>query len=363
MKKLKVLIFNPKVTASGISKILSDYINNFSDGINTEIMTLEVNNDIYYQKNKIKINIIGKTKNIFKRIYREYRIMKKGNYDVIHINGEYVIRIIECFVAKIAGIKKIIIHSHNDGVGSNKRSKVIIHKILKKLFDYFATDYLACSNNAAKWMFSNKIFNNNKFEIINNGIDINKYIYNEIKREEIRKKHNIENKYVVGFVGRLSYQKNPLFLIEVFNEYKNKNEKAFLIIIGTGELENEVKRKIKQLGIVDSVLFLKNINNVYDYYNAMDCFILPSLYEGFGIVNIEAQSSGLPTFVSNNVPKEAKISNLIKYIDLDKGAQYWANIIIKTEIFDRKNAYKFAIEKDFDIKDVTKKLENIYYQK
>lgn len=357
MKKVKVLIFNPKITAGGISKILSDFIVNFDNEVDIDILTLSIENNIYVKDLDVNIYTVGKSKNILKRIYSEYKIMKQGNYDAIHINGDYVSRVIECISAKIAGIKKIIIHSHNDGVGSNKKIKVIPHKILKKLFDYFATDYFACSTSAARWMFSKKIFDNKKYTIINNGIDIEKFKFNEESRNKIRKVYRLKDKFVIGYVGRLSYQKNPLFLIDVFQEYTKKDKNSILLIIGRGELEEDVKKKVEDLNLDNKVLFLGNISDVYNYYSAMDCFILPSRYEGLGIVNIEAQISGLPTIVSDQIPKEAKISNLIKYLSLDAGIKKWAKSL--TRNCDRCN-FKIT-NNEYDIKKVTKKLEKKYF--
>lgn len=358
MKRL--LIFTLRISDNGICKILSDFILNFSPNIEVDVLTLESINDIYFRNLNVNILEIGNSKNIFKRIFREYKVLKKGNYDIVHINGDYCSRIVECVVAKIVGIKKIIIHSHNDGIGSNKKLKVLFHKISKKCFDFVATDYFACSNSAAKWMFSNKIFNEKEYKIIKNGINIDKFKFNIKSRQEIRTYYNLSSKYVIGFVGRLTYQKNPLFLIDLFYECMKKKSNLFLLIIGDGYLEEQVIKKIKKLNIEDSVLLLKNIDNIYKYYNAMDCFVLPSIYEGLGIVNIEAQASGLPTIVSNNIPKEAKISDYISYISLDSSYDIWIKKIISNYKIDRKNSYKNVIKFEYDIVDSAKKLEKYY---
>ena len=188
MTKKKVLIFNPKFTAGGISKIISDYIKNFSDNVNVEIMTLKIENDIYTNDLKNKIYEIGDNKKFFSRLRKEYEIIKKQKYDVVHVNGDFVSRILECFIAKIVGVKKIIIHSHNNGVSDNPKSKIFFQKYIKKLFDYLATDYFACSVNAAEWMFSKSVIKGKKYKIINNGIDTEKFKFDNVIREELRKK-------------------------------------------------------------------------------------------------------------------------------------------------------------------------------
>lgn len=363
MDKQKVLIFNPKITAGGISKILSDYMSHFTSFVDVEMMTLEIADDIYIKNQNIKTHVIGTSKNIFKRIKREYRILKNNQYDVIHINGDYISRIIECIVAKACGIRKIIIHSHNDGVGSNKWYKVFLNHLLKKIFDFFATDYLACSKSAAEWLFSRKIVKNKKYEIIPNGIDVEKFKFQENIRKKIREQYQLKNQLVIGFVGRISYQKNPLFLLDILKECKKIRKDIQLMVIGTGNLEEEMKEKIKDDHLEENVIMVGVVSDVYHYYNAMDVFLLPSKYEGLGIVNIESQASGLPTIVSTNVPMEAKVSNLIQYISLEKPASYWAEQIMKSKRVERKNAYQEVINHQYDIKSATQKLEKIYFHK
>lgn len=362
MSKIKVLIFNPKITAGGITKILSDYIYNFSNDIEADLMTLEVSNNIYIRNQDNKLYIVGKSKNIFKRIYREYKLIKKGHYDVIHINGDFISRVIECISARLANVPKVIIHSHNDGSANNNFTRKFINKIVKKSFDFLATDFLACSNSSAEWLFSNKIIKNNNYTIVNNGIDINKFKFNQNIRKEIRNKFNLNDNYVIGFVGRLTYQKNPLFLIDVFYACKKIKDNVKLIVIGTGELENEMQTKIQKYHLEKDVIFLGNIDNTYKYYNAMDCFILPSNYEGLGIVNIEAQTSGLPCIVSDRVPLEAKVSENITFLPLEKGNEYWAKTIFKTRNIDRSVCYKEVLSYEYDIESTTRKLESIYYK-
>lgn len=359
--KIKVLIFNSQLTSDGISKMISNYSGSFSNKVDAEFMTFIVKNSIYIGDKKVTTHVIGSTKNIFKRVKREYEILKNNKYDVIHVNGDYISRIIECMVAKACGVKKIIIHSHNDGVGSNKRYKVFLNHLLKKLFDYLATDYLACSKSAAEWLFSRKIVKSKKYEIIPNGIDVEKFKFQEHIRKNIRNQYQIDNQFVIGFVGRISYQKNPLFLLDILKECKKIKEDTQLMIIGTGDLEEKMKEKIKDYHLEKNVIMVGVVSDVYRYYNAMDLFLLPSRYEGLGIVNIESQASGLPTIVSTNVPKEAKVSNLIQYIPLERPASYWAEQIMKAKKVERKDAYQEVINHQYDINSATKKLEKIYF--
>ena len=358
MEKKRILIFMPEIGTDGICKIISDYISNLNSVNDIEILTIKVKNNLYFDK-KIKIIEIGKTKNIFKRFYREIKVLKNKKYDIIHINGNYCSRLIECISAKIAGVKKIIIHSHNDGADNNNIIKIILNNSLKKLFDYVADEYIACSDNAAKWMFSKKIYKSKKYKVIFNGINVEKFKYDDEMRKKIRKKLNItDEKIVIGFVGRLSFQKNPMFLLDILKEYKKINKNVLLLIIGEGELHENMIKTIKELKLEKNVLFIGSINNVNDYYNAMDCFILPSKYEGFGIVTIEAQTSGLITLLSDRVPKETKISPLTHYISLSTSINEWIKLINRNR--NREEYYKFAIKSGFDIKKIAEKIEKLY---
>lgn len=361
MTRKRVLIFQVEIGTDGISKLLSNFIDNYSDRIEIEILTFKVSNPIYFKNKNIKIHFVTQSKNSLKRLINERRIMKQG-FDVIHINGNYISRIIECIAAKFAGIKKIIIHSHNDGSGNNNNIKRFFQFFFKKLFDFFATDYVSCSKNSAKWMFSNKIIKSNQFTVINNGIDINLFKFNLKLRNEIRKKYELQDKFVIGCIGRFCYQKNHDFLIDIFYECKRIKKNVILFLIGDGVLKPQIISKIKKLNLEDSVVLLENISDTYKYYNCFDCFVLPSRYEGLGIVNIEAQCNGLDTFVSDKIPEEANVSKKFHSIKLNDSPNTWAKHIcsINTDLDKRKSEYKSIINNNFDIESASKQMEELY---
>lgn len=359
-RKLKVLLFNPLTTTGGISKILSDYISNFSDNIEVEMMTLKINNYMYFEDKNIKTYEIGVSKNLFKRIKLEYKIMKEKKYDIIHVNGDYCSRIIECMVAKRVGIKKIIIHSHNANAASAKKIKNLIHSILKKMFDFCATDFFACSDFAAKWMFSKKIYSNKRYKFIKNGIDTNKFKYDFKERNKVRKGLNLDSKFVIGHIGRFQYQKNHSFLIEIFNECKKIDKNVALLLLGEGPLEDDIKKKVKTLNLENDVYFLGNQRDVYKYYSAMDCFLLPSFFEGLPIVGVEAQASGLYVYLSDTISKDAKIIDSVNFISLNNSSRQWAEIIMNQRSINRKDIYIKVCNCGYDIKRVVKDLEKLY---
>lgn len=212
--------------------------------------------------------------------------------------------------------KKIIVHCHN-----NFDDNMKLHNLFKPIVNRFAYKKIACSNLAAEYMFNNP----ENVTIINNAIDIKPFAFDEVKRNEIRSNLKIDNKKVVIHVGRMAPQKNPFFLLDIIKEMIEIDNDVVLLYVGSGPLEEEVKKYAKDIGIYNNIFFLGARNDVPDLLNASDCFLLPSKYEGFGIVLIEAQANGLQCFTSKDVvPFETNVNGLVKHIDLNETPHYWA---------------------------------------
>lgn len=221
----------------------------------------------------------------------------------------------------------VVVHSHNNDVPKNIIKK-ILDRLNKKILHKKSDIRFACSNSAGEWMF-----NSQDFSVIYNGIELNKFIFNKQIRDKIRKNFHVEDKIVLGHVGRFEEQKNHDFLIDVFYDVYQKNNNYVLLLIGTGSNESKIKEKVKQLGLENNVIFLGVVNNPESYYNAMDIFLLPSKFEGLGIVNIEAQTNGLPCIVSSVVPDEAVINNCVK---IPLSVEQWSKQILSTKCGERK---------------------------
>lgn len=291
--------------------------------------------------------------NIFKYIYNLNNFFKEHKeYEVIHCHMESIGALI-FVIAKIHGINIRIGHAHTNSTSNNLKG--IIKRITSSFFKYTTTVNLACSKEAGKYLYFNK-----KFTVIPNGINFDKFKFNKEKRTQLRNKYNLNNKFVIGHVGRMDKAKNQLFLIDVFYEYQKSNSKSILVLIGDGELKNEIVLKVKDLNIEDKVLMLGVRSDINDIYSMFDLFLFPSLYEGLGIVLIEAQINGLTSLVSKNIPRSTKISDSIKYLPLDKDK--WVNEIKK--IVKRRNKIVYNTKKDdYDIKNVVKTLTKIYVGK
>lgn len=372
MKK-KVLFVMENFKSGGIESFFFNVYNNIDLDkfkIDLAVNTLDFSSPFYsiIREKGINVFIYGfssKSNSIYFSLWKIFKIIKEnGEYDVVHSNVGFANAIV-LFIAKFLKINKRFSHSHTSlGVYKNiniilKKVKYVIRSILfRHLILKFSTKCLAVSNKAVKYLYGNI----NNYQIIKNGIDTVKFKYNQQIRNKFREKLNIENKFIVGHVGRFTSPKNHLFLIDIFNEINTRNKNSMLMLIGEGQLKKNVKQKIEKLKLRNSVVFIGTKNNVNDYYQATDVFILPSLVEGLGIVAIEAQCSGLPCFISDGVPDEAMICNTTK-ISLSKSAKEWADIILgKIKNFERKDCSKLVKDAGFDIKDTAKQIEQIYLE-
>ena len=214
---------------------------------------------------------------------------------------------------------------------------------------------------AAEWKFPKKIIAEKKYTILKNAIDTGKIYFDESVREEIRKKINLSDKFVVGHIGRFSYQKNHEFLIDVFNEICKYKENAVLLLVGVGELQNKIRNKVKELNLGDRVMFLDIRKDIQELLNAMAVFVLPSYFEGLPVVGVEAQAAGLQVFTSDNITKELPLKELVFYYSLEMSASEWSeNIIKEFERYARTNTTDKIIEAGFDVKVAANKMQKLY---
>lgn len=283
------------------------------------------------------------------------KIINDNNYQIIHCNMNSAVMIYPLIAAKLSKAKITIAHSHN--ASSDKGIiKALLHNINKQFIPLFANRFFACSNKAGKWFYSKKVMNSEKYYVINNAIDVEKFKFNTKIRNKKRKELGLEkDTIVVGHVGRFNKQKNHKFLIEIFNRAYQENNKLRLILIGIGPLMEEIKEKINSLSLSNVVLFLEQRNDVNELMQVMDIFILPSLYEGLPLVGVEAQVSGLKCLFSSSITSEVKLLNTTDYIDLNN-LNEWVNKIIELKSFDRNN---LNID-NFDIKIQAENIIKLY---
>lgn len=258
-------------------------------------------------------------------------------------------------IAKKKGIPVRIAHAHSSN--QTKDWKYILKHYFKKNIPYYANVLCACSNSAGNWMFSDK-----SFFILNNAIDAKNYIYNYEKRKKTRQLLKIpEDAIVIGHVGRFSKPKNHKFIIQVFSEIIKDESESYLLLIGDGDLKNDIEKQVNILGISDRVIFTGIRTDVENLLQAMDVFLFPSLYEGLPVSLIEAQASGLPCVISDNVPLECKQTSLVKQISLSANIKEWSNETINSiHMNDRINTFDKIKKNHFDIYENAKWLEDFY---
>lgn len=309
------------------------------------------------------VYVITPYQKIYKNIKDICKISKINNYRIIHgYNGTMNV------FAMFAGWKCRIPIRINESISMAHKAdkKTIIKKILRPFSRCFSTHYMSNGEACGRWQFGNKLYDKGKVVVFKTVIDTEKNKFNQNVRDFVRKKYHIEKSIIIGHIGRLTIQKNTLFIIDIFYEIYKLEPKAKLLIIGDGDLHDEMLKKINNLGIDGSVLYLGRREDIQQFYNAMDCFILPSLYEGLPVTGIEAQSCGLPVFFSTKIPKESSAcSDLCYFIDLKKDSKQWAKIIIKEtkSIMVKRTDHSAEVKKaGFDSEVESKKLLK-YYEK
>lgn len=310
-----------------------------------------------------KVILIPPYQKVFKYHKNLKRVLKDGNYKIVHSHIN-TLSVFSLFAAKSAKVPVRIAHSHSM---TNKKEwkKNLLKQVLRPFSKVFATDYMCCSELAGRWLFGDKAYDEGKVYLLNNAIDLDKFKYDEKVRKQKRKELNINDDIlVIGHVGRFVEQKNHRFLIDIFNEIHKQNTNSILLLVGQGPLMNEIKEKVNLLDLTDCVKFLGQRSDVNELYQAMDLFLLPSLYEGLGMVLIEAQCAGLPCIASTEVPKVAKITDSLEFINLSLDSNQWSDKILK--LFKsksvRKSHEKEARTTGYDILIEVTKLGNKYFE-
>ena len=290
------------------------------------------------------------------------RFLKEHDYGTVYFDTDFSGRSIWLLAARFVGVNRRIIHSHNSSTEGGINP--ILHKLFKALMLVSVTDYISCSRDAALWMFPKSKVDSAVF--LKNGIDTEKFAFNKQRRDIIRESLGIsDNCKVIGHVGRFSEQKNHQKLIGIFDEFQKLVPDSKLILIGDGELKDQIKEKVSSLQLDGKVIFVGNTDDVPSYLSAMDAFVFPSLFEGFGISIIEAECSGVHAYVSEVIPDEAIIAKNIRKIPLIHDNREWALQIsndLKLGNSNREEAYKIISDKGFDIKDAAQTLRGLLFR-
>lgn len=294
---------------------------------------------------------------------KEFEEILKEDYDVVHLHTKYWKSFLMEELCKKHHVPKVIVHAHATDIINiadpiKKEKELRIHEQVKKKFcEELATDFWACSELAADFLFGEQIARD-KIRIMPNAIEISKFTYNQKNRDFYRKKYGLENSFVIGHVGRFGYAKNHEFLLRVFNDVLKRVNHARLLLLGTGELFTEVREYARTLQIEDKILFLGRREDIYNWYQAMDVFCLPSRMEGFPMVLVEAQAAGLPCGGSMAITQEVEISeNMVR---LPLLVSEWVKWILNCYSTVGKRSRMQTIDSKYDIQNQIKVIQEMY---
>lgn len=306
----------------------------------------------YIEKNGSKIYIMPslKARNLIKYVKALRAFFEDHDYKIVH---GHIANSAVFYLGLAKNVPYRIIHSHNTKA-SDVYWKRFRNRVLTRFIKRVANRYFACSSEAAGFLFGK----NADAVILNNAINVEAHSFDQNKRDAIRAELRLEGKLVIGHVGRFCVQKNHEFLLEVFSGVYSKNSNAALVLIGDGELYQDTVKKAENLGLKDAVLFLGVRDDVGDYMNAMDIFVLPSLFEGLPLVAVEAQASGLRVCLSDKVSRDANITGDAVFLPLDKAA--WVGSILEAKMQDRAESSQKIRGSPFDIETQAKTLVGYY---
>lgn len=355
---IRILNFLPNLRQAGIeSFVMSVYRNIDRSKIQFDFVVHSTKREFYDDEvealgGKIYYLTYKDDKNLFKYVKDLNRLFQEHpEYRIVHGHMQSMMPLYLNY-AKKNHVPVRIAHSHNNSYEKSLKGTVL--HLFSRFSRYPATDCYACSDDSGRYLFGNR-----KFDVIYNGIDMQKFTYNDSVREQLRKKLQIgTDEILLGTVGRMEKQKNQMFLLNVLSGVVKRSSKYKLILIGSGSLEGELCRFVEQNKLQEHVIFLGNVSNVNEYMCAMDLFVLPSLYEGLGIVLIEAQAAGLHCLTTRDtVAAETKVTSRIQYLSLEQSEWEKAILGFRPDIRSQKKERSIEL---FDIRNVAGDMEERY---
>ncbi|MDK2808259.1 MAG: hypothetical protein PWP24_994 [Clostridiales bacterium] len=361
MGRIRVLQILDKISnGSGVCSVVMNYYNYIDkdkvifDFMVNEPVPEKIKATLEMQGSKIFIMPGLKNRNLFRykkqlqKFFSEHKEYKIVHGHTPNAAAFYLTE------AKKAGIKIRIIHSHN-AIGSENLWKRFRNRILYKVAIKHANMYFTCGKKAAEYLYGKNF--RKKYYILNNAIDLDKYKFDDSIRSEIRKKLNLEDNFVIGNVGRFCKQKNQKYSIGILEEVMKVDENIKLLLIGDGKQLDEVKLDAKRKNIADHVIFTGEVENVFDYLQAMDLFILPSLFEGLPVSCVEAQAMGLPCLISDTVTREIAFNKNVEFVSISDSPIKWRDQILRLKNINRENAVNIS---SYNIKDKASELTKLY---
>lgn len=366
-KKVKVLQIIPALNAGGTEAVVMNYLRNI-DREKIQMDFLVFSPRSYYDDEAETLGshifrIPSRRQNLFKNyIQIDHFFDEHPDYTIVHIH-QSITYFKPLNAAYKHGVPVRIVHSHGFDIRYRQRLKLFCNYYAIPHVSKLATDYFACSKYAAGQLFTKNIIDHHKYYILNNAINTKKFVFNNQVRKAKRRELNLEDKFVIGHVGRFDFSKNQSFLIDIFKSVTKKEKNAHLLLIGNGENFNQIKQKVDHYGLSDKVNFLGIRNDVAEIMQAMDIFVLPSQFEGLPFVGIEAQTASLPCVFSDAVKEEVKVLDECAFLPLNDSPDVWADQILAFKNVERKNQYKVMTDRGYNIELEAQKLTDFYCQK
>lgn len=288
------------------------------------------------------------------------KVCKENAISILHYNADSPADLTNIIAAKWGGVKYITIHSHNAGYGTAGKGIRFVSKILRPFIPLFCDNYWGCSDLASRFLFSKSIIDSGKYNLLPNGISLQKYDFNPIIRKEVRKELGVEGKFVVGHVGRFSDQKNHSYLLDIFSKVYEKDKSAVLLLFGVGERMGSMKKKAVDLGIWDVTIFYGVSSQMDRMWQAMDVFVMPSLHEGLPVAGIEAQANGLPIILSNYITREVDVTGRSEFLSIHDPPEIWVNAILKHKGQKRVSGVMELKKANYDIQNTADTVSQLY---
>lgn len=364
---MNVLVFGITENPGGVESVIMNYFRHI-DPKNVHLDFLCNTKEVAYEDELLKrgskvfrIPMRSQDRKAYKKELKKFFDTYGKDYDALWVNVCSLANIDYLKEAKRVNIPTRIIHSHNS-MNMDSKLRGLLHQFNKKQVQKYATDYWACTQAAADWFFEPSLQKSDHFKLINNAIDVSAYLYDPKIRNKKREELDWQNKWVIGNVGRLHFQKNQKFLIEAFSYIAKKYPEALLVLVGQGEDEKMLKEKVQELNLENQVQFLGVRSDIPSLLQAMDVFAFPSVFEGLGLALLEAQAASLPVLAAKEgIPLDSKITENFEYIPLAKGPKYWAEKMEELKGKNRKIISKeeFAAS-GYEIETEAKKMEQFF---
>lgn len=326
---IKVAFIEGKMDSGGKKTLTMQYFLNFdSSKVEVHFICDSDSNAVpveEIEKHGGHVHIIAPYQNILKNMSALEALFRSERFDVLHAFNS-TMNVFPLHVAKKCGIPVRI--SESLSMANELEPKTILKVILRKFSKLYATHYMSCGEDCGRWQFGDELFDAGKVAVFKTAIDSRKNSFDSALRAKTRSELGVtDDELLAGFIGRFAAQKNPMFLMEVVGELCKLNPKVRFLLIGDGEYKEQMLSYMDGNGFADRVIYLGRREDIVGFYQAMDCFLLPSLYEGLPVVGLEAQCAGVDVFFSDGITREASFCELGHFLSLDSGAKKWAEEI------------------------------------